>query len=342
MSWFFLDKASGIHAMKATKTLKRLFHEEKAGHGGTLDPLATGLLPIAFGKTTGFIPYLMMWPKTYVFTIVWGASSTSDDALGEITHDENSVFPSQNAVEILLKEKFQGIILQRPPNYCARRVQGQRAYSISLQGKNPELQERPTTLYDMKILEYNEKNKEITFEVTCSSGTYVRSLGRDIAYYFHSCAYVSSLRRTRIGPFIAEKHSISWEEVNKWNKDNPEDYQHHVYTMDCVLPPIINKYTVTDQEVYKLWSGTWISFYEQVENQKIKKTNFFSSCEFLEKKYWIPCSEKIYACYTEDHDYYPRCVALCRLDEGYLKPFRCFYSQEDFHGGSFLKISKRP
>lgn len=338
MSWFFLDKSSGLHAMGATKTLKRLFHETKAGHGGTLDPLATGLLPIALGKATGFIPYLMMWPKTYVFTVQWGASSTSDDSLGQITPHDGSFFPPRGAVEKLLKEKFQGTFLQKPPQYSARRVEGQRAYTLSLQGKNPDLPLKPITVYDFKLLDYDEKNQQLTFETLCGSGTYVRALGRDIAHFFQSCCYVTALRRTSVGPFSVDTYGIPWSEVQQWSKDKPEDYAHHCHPMDSVLPPPIKKYNLQEEEIYKLWSGTWISFKKEQELCSLEK-----NCpkEFLEKKYWTLCSDDVYACYTKGHSYDAKCVAICRLDNGYLKPFRCFYSQEEFYERSHSTISAK-
>lgn len=319
--------------MGATKTLKRLFNAKKAGHGGTLDPLATGLLPIALGKTTGFIPYLMMWPKTYEFSLQWGASSTSDDALGVITPHEESLFPSRQHVEDLLVRDFHGKVMQRPPYYCARRVDGQRAYTLSLQGILPDLQERPVMLYSTKLLHYDDQKKTMALDVTCSSGTYVRSIARDIGTYFQSRCYVTALRRTSIGPFSVSDHGIPWSHVQEWQRDNPQEYFDTLHDPEVVLPPIVNTYDVTPEDIQKLWCGTWIPFSPEGILPSKKHPGDFSWVQWNNQGHHEEAPPKdihnIYGCYGIPKDGKRRCVALCTLEDEYLKPYRCFYTPED-------------
>ncbi|MBS3956194.1 MAG: tRNA pseudouridine(55) synthase TruB [Clostridiales bacterium] len=173
----------------------------KIGHGGTLDPLATGVLPIALGEATKLAGYLLNGPKAYRFTLAFGFSTTTDDAEGEVVK-ASPARPSQDAIRAILP-RFTGPIRQRPPAYSALKVDGERAYALARAGRPPELAERDVTILALDLV--SAEPDSATFDVRCSKGTYVRSLARDLAEALGSVGHVSLLRRTMAGPFTLEQ-----------------------------------------------------------------------------------------------------------------------------------------
>jgi tRNA pseudouridine55 synthase len=210
--WLVLDKPTHITSAHALRLIKPLVKPSKLGHAGTLDPLASGILPIAIGEATKAIDYVMMARKDYMFTITWGEQRTTADAEGEVIHTSDHRPKPQEIQDIL--PKFLGIILQTPPAYSAIKVDGQRAYALSRQGKTVELAARPVEIYDLKIVD--QVIDSATFSVACGKGTYVRSLAEDIAKSLSTVGYVSYLRRTAVGPFL-EKDSVSLDKVLELN-----------------------------------------------------------------------------------------------------------------------------
>ena len=210
--WLILDKPVNITSAHALRLIKPLVKPSKLGHGGTLDPLASGVLPIAIGEATKAIDYVMMARKEYIFTITWGEQRTTGDAEGEVIETSDHRPTDQEIQDIL--PKFLGTILQTPPAYSAIKVDGQRAYALSRQGKTVELTPRPVEIYDLKIMD--KTIDSATFSVACGKGTYVRSLAEDVAKSLSTVGYVSYLRRTAVGPFL-EKDSISLDKVLELN-----------------------------------------------------------------------------------------------------------------------------
>jgi tRNA pseudouridine55 synthase len=205
--WIALDKPKGMTSTQAVARVKRLFDAQKAGHAGTLDPLATGILPIALGEATKTVPFLMEREKAYRFLIRWGEARSTDDAEGEViaTSDHR---PSQEAIAREL-ENFIGEIAQVPPRFSAVKIDGERAYDIARGGGEVELEARPVEIYEARLLGCpDEAHAEI--EILCGKGTYVRSLARDLARALGTVGHVESLRRTRVGPF-GEGEAISLE-----------------------------------------------------------------------------------------------------------------------------------
>ena len=212
--WLVIDKPLGLTSSQVVGRLKRLYHPAKIGHTGTLDPLATGVLPIAFGKATKLIPYVMDGQKEYEFTVRFGVQTTTDDLEGEIIA-ESSHYPKIQEIRAILP-KFLGKIKQVPPAYSALKVAGRRAYALAREGKNVVLPARDVQIYDLKLLK--KAGHEATFIVRCSKGTYVRSLGRDIALALGSCGTISKLRRTACGCFkAAEQISLDFIEKLTYN-----------------------------------------------------------------------------------------------------------------------------
>ncbi|QHI95176.1 tRNA pseudouridine(55) synthase TruB [Aristophania vespae] len=207
--WLILDKPLGPTSTYMVNKLIRLFDAKKAGHGGTLDPLASGVLPIAFGKATATIPYIMDATKRYRFTLTFGESRTTDDCEGEpLAFSDHR--PTNDEIRAALPQ-FCGNVMQVPPVFSALRVGGKRAYDLARAGKPPELPPRPARIDSVTLIERPDPDKAI-FEVQSGKGVYMRSLARDIALACGTVGHISVLRRLQCGPFDLS-HSQSIDEI---------------------------------------------------------------------------------------------------------------------------------
>jgi tRNA pseudouridine55 synthase len=195
--WVVLDKPLGLGSTAAVGAVKRAFAAAKAGHGGTLDPLATGLLPVALGEATKTASFLLNGPKTYHFTAAWGSETSTDDREGIIT-EQSSCRPSRSEIEGMLP-RFVGFIDQVPPAFSAIMTKGRRAYTLARQGRTAILSPRRVEIESLSLL--GATTSEAVFAVRCGKGTYVRSLARDLGRALGTRAHVSALRRTQLGPF---------------------------------------------------------------------------------------------------------------------------------------------
>jgi len=204
-----IDKPQGLTSHDVVATARRALGETRIGHTGTLDPLATGVLPIAFGETTKTVTYVMGGPKQYRFAIGWGAARTTDDAAGEVTA-YSEVRPTEEMIRAVLGE-FVGVVEQMPPAYSALKIGGQRAYALARRGQTPDLEARTVRIDRLTLLDQPQRDSA-RFEVDCGKGTYVRALARDLAVRLGTFGHVTALRRTRSGPFT-EKHAISVENL---------------------------------------------------------------------------------------------------------------------------------
>jgi tRNA pseudouridine55 synthase len=196
--WVVLDKPVGMTSTYAVSVIKRLFKAKRAGHAGTLDPLASGCLPIALGEATKTVPFVMDGQKSYLFTVRWGEERDTDDAEGRVvaTSDER---PSVEAIRAVLPG-FTGTIAQVPPRFSAIKIAGERAYDIARDGEEVELEARPVEVESLTVVATPDPDHTL-FAAQCGKGTYVRALARDIGRLLGCCGHVSALRRTAVGPF---------------------------------------------------------------------------------------------------------------------------------------------
>lgn len=206
--WLVLDKPVGITSTQAVSRVKRLFNARKAGHAGTLDPLASGLLPIALGEATKTVPFVQDGAKAYRFRVRWGVRTDSDDAEGRVVATSEAR-PSPEAIAALLP-RFTGTFLQVPPAYSAIKVDGERAYDRARDGEIFELAPRPVTIDSLDLVEATTDEAEL--EARCGKGTYVRALARDLGDMLGCHGHVVALRRTRVGPFV-ETHAVGLPET---------------------------------------------------------------------------------------------------------------------------------
>lgn len=229
--WLVLDKPLGITSAHAVAKVKRLLKPEKIGHAGTLDPLASGVLPLALGEATKTVQFMMEAQKAYRFTVTFGESRTTDDAEGEVTAT-SPVRPTFQQIQEIIPS-FTGRILQAPPAYSAIKMEGKRAYALARAGSTPEMKAREVEVIDIQVSEYNENYT--VFSVTCGKGTYVRSLARDMALALGTVGYVSALRRTRVGVFD-EMRAISLETLEKIVHNSALNWLHPVESVLDDIP----------------------------------------------------------------------------------------------------------
>ena len=199
--WIILDKPYDFGSTEAVSKLKWLFQAQKAGHAGTLDPLATGVLPIAFGEATKTVPYVMDATKRYRFTAKWGEATATDDREGAVVARADKR-PSRAEIEALLPA-FTGAIAQAPPQFSAVKIGGERAYDIARAGETVALEPRVIDIHELRLIDCPDADHAV-FEAVTGKGAYVRALVRDMARRLGTEGHVSALRRTAVGPFRAE------------------------------------------------------------------------------------------------------------------------------------------
>jgi tRNA pseudouridine55 synthase len=215
--WIVLDKPTGATSTHALAIVKRLYKADKAGHAGTLDPLASGILPLAFGEATKTVPYVMDGAKAYRFTVAWGVETNTDDSDGEMVNS-SAERPTAAAIEAILPS-FRGVVLQTPPQFSALKVDGERAYDLAREGETVKLQPREVEITALSLVARTEDSA--TFEAECGKGTYVRALARDFGRMLGCFGHVSALRRTRVGPF-SEAEALSIAELQAAGEDGPQ------------------------------------------------------------------------------------------------------------------------
>ncbi len=295
--WVCLDKPYEMGSTEAVTKVRRLFNAQKAGHAGTLDPLASGILPIALGEATKTVPFMMEAQKVYRFTIHWGISTDSIDREGEII-GRSDVRPSVDQVKAVLPE-FIGDIEQVPPQFSAIRVNGERAYDLARDGAEFELEARKVVIHEAAVTDAPDADHvEITMRT--GKGVYVRSLARDLAARLGAEGHVSALRREAVGPFSVE---------NAVTLDFLLDLAHKGDALEGLLPVStalddIPELAVTDQDAFSLRQGRPIVLLpRQVETLKSQ----------------LPAGSRTVSAYLGQ-----TLVALCSLRAGRLEPDRVF------------------
>ncbi len=199
--WVILDKPKGITSTQAVARVRRVFDAAKAGHAGTLDPLATGVLAIALGEATKTVPFAVEGEKLYRFTARWGEARDTDDAEGSVV-EVSTVRPTGEQILAALP-RLTGEIMQVPPSYSAVKVEGARAYDLAREGEDFSLNSRLIEIYTTRLVDFPDPDHAV-FEITCGKGSYVRAWVRDLARGLGTVGHVAELRRLRVGPFTAE------------------------------------------------------------------------------------------------------------------------------------------
>ncbi len=292
--WLILDKPLGLSSTQALGKARWLLNADKAGHGGTLDPLASGVLPLAFGEATKTVAWAMDGRKTYRFIVKWGAETTTDDLEGMITNQSNDV-ATQHEIESILPQ-FIGAVQQKPPSYSAIKVSGERAYDLARAGEVVDLPPRSVNIESLHI-ENHDPVGATTFIVQCGKGTYVRSLSRDMGRVLGCLGHIILLRRLAVGPF-SETDAISLEKLEELrNKPDSEN------SLSGLLRPLstvldgIPALAVMDPEAARLKQG-----------QKV----------LLSESASIPDAEAVLVTHMN------KPLGLFQMESGVLKPIRLF------------------
>ncbi len=251
--WLIVDKPAGMTSTDVVNRVRRWFDAQKAGHGGTLDPLATGLLPVAFGAATKTVPYIMDGTKLYRFTLRWGESRDSDDADGAIT-GTSEVRPTDAQIQAALPA-LRGDIMQVPPVFSAIKVAGERAYDMAREGRAPVLEARPARVDRFELVEHLDADHSV-FEVQSGKGVYMRSLARDLALACGTLGHIAALRRLRVGPFT-ETQAIPLDKLVRAEDTPPTspDFLLPVATALADIPAL----ALTEAEAFGLSHGQAIS-----------------------------------------------------------------------------------
>ncbi|MEM7223464.1 MAG: tRNA pseudouridine(55) synthase TruB [Pseudomonadota bacterium] len=293
--WLVLDKPSGPTSTAVVNRARRALDARKAGHGGTLDPLATGVLPVALGEATKTVAYAMTGTKTYSFTLRWGQGTRTDDSEGDVIA-ESDRRPTGPEIAAVLP-RFQGQIQQVPPIFSAIKVDGQRAYDLAREEAEFELAGRPVWIEAIELAGQPDQD-HATFSVTCGKGAYMRSLARDIGVALDCPAHIVALRRTRVGPF-REEHAISLESL--------EALGHSAAAVAESLLPVetalddIPALALTETEANRLRCGQAVSLVARANRERIHDlTNGAMICAMSSGK----------------------AVALVKFEDGGLHPVR--------------------
>ena len=253
--WLFLDKPEGLSSNKALQMVRKLYGYSKAGFVGTLDPIASGFLPIAIGKATKAIKYLENCKKEYEFRVDWSKKTSTGDSEGHIIK-KNDSFPSEIKIRNSLKT-LQNLRTQIPPNYSAIKVNGKRAYKLAREGISFKIPSRPIKIYDLRIIKSNQPNLT-DFYVKCSAGTYIRSLAESIADECNSICHVTKLRRTGFGKL--DKKLISLDSLlSLMHIDNLINI---VRPLGCVFEDN-NRLELKYDDAKKLFKGIPINLHEK-------------------------------------------------------------------------------
>jgi len=208
--WIILNKSYDMTSTQAVGKIKWLFSAKKGGHAGTLDPLATGILPIALGEATKTVPYVQDGVKVYEFDLKWGSTTSTDDLEGEVTATSDVRPTEQQLLEVL--PDFTGVITQIPPAFSAIKINGERAYDLARAGEKVDVPPREVEIETFELLAHSDEIS--TFRVTCQKGTYVRALARDIAEKLGSKGHVSRLHRAAVGDFT-DQDAVSIDQIEE-------------------------------------------------------------------------------------------------------------------------------
>jgi len=261
--WLVIDKPSGMTSTDVVNRVRRLLDARKVGHGGTLDPLATGLLPLAFGEATKTVAWVMEGDKTYRFTVRWGEATESDDAEGAVV-ERRDARPSREEIEAALP-RFVGLIEQVPPIYSAIKVEGQRAYDLARDGEAVELKARRVRIDRFELVDLPDADHGV-FEVDSGKGAYMRSLARDLGAALGCLGHIAQLRRLAVGPFT-EADAISLDSLGQG--------EHCAAAAELVLPvetalDDIPALALTETEAGRMRSGQAISLLSRSQAERVR------------------------------------------------------------------------
>ncbi|QGR02423.1 tRNA pseudouridine(55) synthase TruB [Ehrlichia ruminantium] len=291
--WINIDKPCGISSASVVSRIKKILNVKKVGYAGTLDPLASGILPVAIGEATKLMPYAVNVNKSYLFTVQWGEQRTTDDVSGEVIKKSDMV-PYLDDINRVIPS-FIGVVEQVPPNFSAIYVNGVRAFELARSGQKFRLRSRYVNILDLKLLSFNRENKTADFYLLCKKGVYVRSIARDLGISLGCLGYVTKLRRVRVG-YFKQRHAITLDKLKiLHNSGNTHKY----------LLPL--RYVLQDvKQLNDVLCNVEISKIKSGQNIQLNNLYMVKNCDI---------------CYVSTHSV-P--VAICSIINNVIKPVRVF------------------
>lgn len=295
--WLILDKPVGLTSTDALTRVKRILNPQKAGHAGTLDPLASGCLPLAFGEATKTVPYIMDGRKVYQFTVSWGSQTATDDTEGEVIASSD-VRPDPDEIRAILDE-FTGTIMQVPPKFSAIKVDGERAYDLAREGEEVVLEARPIDVHRLDLVACPDADTAV-FETECGKGTYVRALARDMGLRLGTRGHVATLRRLLVGPF-GEDDMITLQELREMADEagEPVDLTAELVSVEAALESLM-EIAVSSSDEGRLRHGQGVIL--RGRDAPILTGDVYATCQ-------------------------GRLIAICEVERGEMKPKRVFNFQ---------------
>lgn len=244
--WVVVDKPVGPTSTHVVSKVRRAFNAQKAGHAGTLDPLGSGILPVALGEATKTVPFLVDASKEYRFTIRWGEARDTDDREGRVTNTSDARPTREQIIAGL--PKYIGEISQTPPQYSAVKINGERAYDLARDGETVDIKSRTVEIHSLELIDQPSAD-EATLEMTCGKGTYVRAVARDLAQDLGTFGHVAMLRRLRVGPF-SEADAVALDTLTQAGSqlqvEKPDDLSNSPPAPDPKAPFLLPLETALD------------------------------------------------------------------------------------------------
>lgn len=299
--WVVVDKPTDTGSTPAVNQVRRFYNAQKAGHAGTLDPFASGILPIALGEATKTMPYVTDSTKAYEFTVAWGKQTDTLDNEGDVVETSDRR-PSNAEIEAALPE-FTGLIDQIPPKFSAIKIDGERAYDMARRGEDPDMQSRTVEVLDLTLVDRPDPDHAV-FAMSCGKGTYVRALGRDLATALGTVGHLCQLRRTRVGPFdLTDAHPLS-----DFSLEAADESAHKAARERSLLPlqaslDGIPAIALSDMEAMRLRNGQAVSLLRKLDLERVRD---------------IEQGDTALAMAAD------KALALVRFEKGELHPMRVF------------------
>ncbi len=284
--WIILDKPREMTSRQAVTAIQKILDADKAGHAGTLDPLATGVLPIALGEATKAIQYVQADTKRYRLRIKWGTEYNTDDPEGEVVNTSDHR-PSEDDIRQAL-DKYIGQIEQVPPQFSAIKVKGKRAYKLARRGKKLDLDPRFVHIHSIQPRKFDTNWAEL--EVTCGKGTYMRALARDLGRDLNTCAHAANIRRLGVGPFD-EGRAVTLNQLENSSPDKRDNFIHPVIAPLDDIPALV----VTDNEAWKISHGQHVQLLTRQDKDRLVDAGFMPANDRVEKGMAINSDNQIVA-----------------------------------------------
>jgi tRNA pseudouridine55 synthase len=291
--WIILDKPVGMTSTQAVGKVRWLFQAQKAGHAGTLDPLATGVLPIALGEATKTVPYAVDGAKAYAFTVRWGVETDTDDAEGRVIETSDRR-PTRSEIEAILPE-FHGEILQTPPQFSAIKIQGERAYDLARSGEKVVLEPRSVLIDRLDLADMPDADTSV-FEAECGRGTYVRALARDMGRRLGCLGHVTQLRRTRVAAFDADSAVTVAELEAAHDSEDRASLSGYLQPIELALADLM-ELSISQQDAARLARGQTVLM--RGRDAPITSGEAYAVCKGV-------------------------LIALCEIERGEIMPIRVF------------------